>query len=169
MQGCMVVMPSPPPRAVEQTGSVPLVGVHRAAEVQTHQEAGLEALWSFEDTSYLNIDLPDGHLLYKAIMPIVVRRAETWEVAGTAFAIGPQAAMTAAHTLVFDSAARIDQAFLFSRGNIHEDGTITGGLLPIREVNTNGTDLALLTLDVPTIDEELLRMSLSRFPLHRRR
>jgi Trypsin-like peptidase domain len=119
-----------------------------------------ETLWSFSESAFVDVDLPVGHPMYGAIMPIVVRRGTAWEVAGTAFVVGPHAALTAAHTVTAGGQSRVDEASLLFRGNRNEDGTVMGGLLPITSINVNSaTDLALLTLLIPEINGESLRLT----------
>lgn len=101
------------------------------------------------------------HPLQRTILPILVRREGSFEVAGTAFGVGPDVFLTATHTLVTDGKLRVDEAYLLFVGGTYADGSFMGGPVPIRKVNfIDSTDIALLWAPLPTVDGRSLRNGL---------
>lgn len=111
-------------------------------------------------------DLLEGHMphpLQRAILPILLKRSGTFEVAGTAFIIGPRLALTATHTLVEGGAPRGDEPYLVFLGGENPDGSLMGGLLPIQKISLSAdSDVALLRFDAPVLqnDEPIVRTAL---------
>jgi hypothetical protein len=120
--------------------------------------------FSFNDDPFVDLPLEPGDPLQRAIMPIILRRGDVWEVAGTAFAIGPQLLFTAAHTLVDNGVVRGDEAYVLYVGGVNADGTLMGGPLPIEHVKANaGIDVALLQVRLPLIDGTMLALAVLEF------
>lgn len=92
-------------------------------------------------------------------MPVLLHRHGAPQVAGTAFSVAPNVALTAAHVLVESGAIRGDPASLLYVGGTYADGGLMGGPLPIWQVNLDlGTDLALVRHELPELDGEPLRV-----------
>lgn len=99
------------------------------------------------------------HALQRVVMPILRRRDTHIDVVGTAFSIGRNLCLTATHTVEPDE--EVDEAGVFYIHGANDDGTVNGVFLPVHEVTAhlNQTDIALLTLEMPIIDGQLLQLS----------
>jgi hypothetical protein len=108
--------------------------------------------WSFEAGALLDLPIDKPHPLQRSIMPVVLKRDGRWEVAGTAFVVGREVLLTAAHTIVEDGQCRGEEAYVLYVEGQYDDGNYIGGLLPIDRVNTNGfCDLAMLQVRLPLV------------------
>jgi hypothetical protein len=96
--------------------------------------------------------------LQRVVMPIIRRRADHIDVVGTAFSIGRNLCLTATHIVEPDD--EVDEASVLYIEGSNPDGTVNGVFLPIYEVNAHldQTDIALLTLEMPSIDGSLLQL-----------
>lgn len=115
---------------------------------------------SFDDAAFIDVlENTFPHVLQRGIMPILLHRHGAPQVAGTAFSIMPNVALTAAHVLVENGTLRGDPASLLYVGGTYADGGLMGGPLPIWQVNLDlATDLALLRYEMPELDGAPLRV-----------
>lgn len=107
------------------------------------------------------LDTESPHPLQRAIMPIVIRRGNVYEVAGTAFAISYEIFLTAAHVVADQGRARMEEAQLLYVGGRNPDGNFMGGFLPVVKVQLYAAcDIALLWARFPLSDDSELALSL---------
>ena len=134
-------------------GSVTLVGM-------TYVEPPSVFGFPFEDSAFIDLlEMTFPHPLQGAIMPVFIQRHGKPEIAGTAFSIMPNVALTAAHVLVEEGVPRSETAFLLHIGGTYPDGGLMGGLLPVEQLSLNrAADLALLRYALPEIDGAPLRV-----------